>query len=400
MTKARKKRIMLIGAGVLIIAAVVYGFIPAPLPVETAVATVGSMRVIIEEEGETSVKRHYAVTAPVAAYARRIELEPGDEVVAGQPLVQLEPPRSPMLDPRSAAQAAARVDGAAAAAALAEERVGLTVRELQRMKRLFEAGSVTASRLEQAETELEQARAAHNKARAELTAARAAVYDLWPVDSTLTPDSSAPAAPGRVTRILRSPAAGRVLAVHRRSEGHVQPGEPLLDIGDTDLLEVHVPVLSRDAVRITGGTGVELDRWGGDELLEATVTRVERQGRVVVSALGVEERRVKVVAELVSPPELRRTLGSGYRVLARFVVWQDDAALQIPTGALFRSHEGWAVFVAEDKRAVRREVTVGRQSGLTAQVTSGLAEGDTVIVHPPSELKDGDRVEPGQRAAR
>jgi len=182
--------------------------------------------------------------------------------------------------------------------------------------------------------------------------------------------------------------------VHRRSEGHVQPGEPLLDIGDTDRLEVRALVLSQDAVRLGPGTRVEVDRWGGDQVLEAVVTRVERQGRAVVSALGVEERRVAVTAELISPTEAHRNLGSGYRVLARFVLWEDEAVLQAPTGALFRSNDGWAVFTVRDGRAVRREVAVGRQSGLTSQITSGLSEGDTVIVHPASGIEDGVRVTP------
>lgn len=392
MTKAKKKRVMLIAAAVLVVGVVVYGFIPGPISVETAAVTVGPMRVIVEEEGETSVRHTYTVTSPVAAYARRIRLEAGDEVISGQPLVELEPPRSLVLDPRSAEQAVERVRSAEATVAQAEARAGYVVSERERVRRLHEGGSVPANRLEHAEMEATVALAALDAARAELAAARAAARDR---ESDLE-RAATPA--GRVSRVVRSPADGQVLRLHRRSEGHVQPGEPLLEIGDIEQLEVRVSVLSQDAVRIVPGTPVELDRWGGDELLAATVTRVERQGQVVVSALGVEERRVAVVAELDSPIEQRPGLGSGYRVLARFVVWQDDAVLQVPTGALFRGSDGWELFVVEDNRAVRRAVGVGRQAGLTAQITSGLAEGEVVVVHPPSELSDGARVDSRRRA--
>ncbi|HEX2207150.1 MAG TPA: HlyD family efflux transporter periplasmic adaptor subunit, partial [Longimicrobium sp.] len=196
-----------------------------------------------------------------------------------------------------------------------------------------------------------------------------------------------------VRDVLRAPAAGRVLAVHRRSEGYVGPGEPLLEIGDPERLEVRADVLSQDAVRIRPGTPVLLEQWGGDAPLRAVVWRVEPQGFTEVSSLGVEEQRTAVVAGLVTPPAVwASALGSGYRVLARFVVWEGRGVLQVPTSALFRAGDGWAVFVVEGGRAVRRPVAVGRQAGLAAQVVSGLREGETVVVHPGNELEDGVRV--------
>jgi HlyD family secretion protein len=113
-----------------------------------------------------------------------------------------------------------------------------------------------------------------------------------------------------------------------------------------------------------------------------------------VSALGVEEQRVPVRANLTSPAGEWAGLGSGYRVLARFVIWEGDDILQIPTSALFRSESGagWEVFAVENGRAARRAVQVGQQAGLTAQMLDGLTAGDEVVVHPPNELADGSRV--------
>ena len=151
--------------------------------------------------------------------------------------------------------------------------------------------------------------------------------------------------------------------------------------------------MSQDAVRITPGMRVVLEQWGGEDSLEATVTRVEQQGNEVISALGVEEQRVQVIAELTSQKEKWGALGSGYRVLARFIIWEEDNVLQVPTSALFREDENWAVFVVEDGMANRRSVSVGQQTGLSAQILEGLSEGDTVIIHPGDAIDDGKEVE-------
>src|SRR5690625_904470 len=378
MTQPTRKQLVLIAAATLIIIALIYAFLPGAERVEVATVTSAPLQVTVEEEGETHVQEHYLITAPVAAWLRRVTLDPGDAVSAGDLLVELESPRSAMLDPRTETEAEARVEVAEASLQQAEALAEQAIRERERVERLAKAGSATPQQLEQARAEEARAVAARQVARGELTAARAG----------LEGGSGA----GRVTRRLTAPAEGRILAIHRRSAGHINPGEPILELGDTDLLEVRAEVLSRDAVRIRPGMRVFLDQWGGEEQLQATVTRVERQAREVVSALGVEERRVQVVASLDSPPEAWQNLGSGYRVLARFVIYDDEDALQIPTGALFRIEEGWAVYVVEDDRAAYREVEAGYQTGLMAQILEGLSEGEVVIVHPDAAIEDGVQV--------
>lgn len=396
MKRPSRKRIILIGAGVLLVVALVLGFLPDPVPVQTAVAQRGPLEVVVEEEGETRVVQRYVVSSPVPAFARRIDLEVGDPVAQGQPLVRLEPPRSPILDPRARAEAASRVQSAGAAVQRAQEQVHAAeagaqraVAERDRIERLAAGGSATQQAVEQAVAaaaeavaNVEAARAGLDAARADLTAARAAL-DIASGTGALT-----------VQEVLRAPAAGRVLAVHRRSEGQVNAGEPLVEVGDTERLEVWSDVRSQDAVRIRPGTRVLLDDWGGDIPLEAVVQRIEPQGFTAVTALGVEEQRVPIVAGVQSDLEVwEEVLGAGYRVLARFVVWESDDVLQVPTSALFRYGEGWAVFVIEGGRAVRRPITVGQQSGLAAQVVDGLEEGERVIVHPSNTIADGVRVD-------
>jgi HlyD family secretion protein len=175
----------------------------------------------------------------------------------------------------------------------------------------------------------------------------------------------------------------------------VTPGDTLLVIGDARNLEVHVDVLSEDAVRMHPGTRVSIEQWGGPKPLEAVVRRIEPQGFTKVSSLGVEEQRVNVIARLTSPPEEWARLGAAYRVLARFIIWEGSSVLQVPASALFRvgDGKGWAAFVVEGDRARRRAVTIGHEAGLRTEVLSGLKEGDVVILHPGNAVQDGGRVE-------
>lgn len=367
MIKLSRKNIIFIVIGVLVLAAVVYGFRPEPIPVQTAVVVRDSLRVTVEEEGRTQVAERYVLSSPVAAVARRIDVEVGDSVARGQPLVYFDPPRPALLDARTRAEAQARVEAAEAVAERARK-------ERRRVERLAEEGSATHQMLEQA---IADAR----RATANLAAARAALQ------AHETSGANAPT-------VLRAPVTGRVLAVHRSSGGPVRPGEALIEVGDVDGLEIHIDVLSQDAVRIEPGTRVLIEQWGGDAVLEAIVDRVEPQGRTDVSSLGVEQQRVTIVAHVPSPPAQWREVGVGYRVLARFIVWEGSDVLQVPTSALFRTEDGWAVFVIEAGTAERRRLRVGHQAGLSAQILSGLKAGDVVILHPGNEIDDGARVEP------
>jgi HlyD family secretion protein len=381
--KITRKRAVLAGMGLLVLAAMVYLFLPEPEVVQTATVRRGPLQVTVEEEGEIRVVDRYVITAPVAGFMQRMDLEVGDPVEAGQVMARFEPLRSILLDPRSRTEADARLTAARAGLAQAEAVAAQAEADLGRLTRLQERGAATPQALEQAQAEAVRAQAALEAARAELRAAEAALSDGGSSPSLWARD------------VVRAPAAGRVLAVHRRSEGPAVPGEPLVEIGDTERLQVEAEILSTDAVRIRPGSRVILDQWGGEHTLEATVTQVDPQGVTRVSALGVEERRVRVVADMVSGPEDYRGLGPGYRVLARFVIWEDPDALQVPTAALFRQGEGWAVFLADEDRVALRPVEVGREAGLWTQVLGGLAEGEVVIVHPGNDVEDGARIRVG-----
>ena len=360
-------------------AAVVYGFIPRPVLVETASVNRGPLRVTVEEEGKTRVKDRYVISAPVPGVVCRIELEVGDPVRKGEMVAELEPQLSDVLDPRSRAQAEAQVATTQAALRVAQENVQAAVAEadyagaeLARLKPLYKDGNISRGTLDQAQAE---ARRTQAKRRSAEFAVEVASFELEAARTALgySAAEDTPEPPEKV--VIKAPVQGRVLKVHQESECLVNPGQPLLEIGDPRALEVEVDVLSADAVRIQPGTKVLLERWGGEQPLEGRVRVVEPVGFTKVSALGVEEQRVLVIADIISERDRWERLGDGYRVEASFVLWEAEHVLQIPSSALFRYADGWAVFVVEDGRARLRLVELGQRSGLTAEITARACYG-------------------------
>lgn len=379
-----------------VIGAVIYGFLPKPVPVEIFKVTRGMMMVTVEEEGKTRVKDRYVISSPVSAFMRRINLDVGDIVKKGQVIAELEPVRSAALDPRSRAEAEAVVSSKEASLKAAEESARAVSAQaeyakanLQRMIKLYEAGYTSKDSLEQAESEA-------NRADANLLAAQAAVkaarYELERSRAAIGHTPSDGAKNYGKPVLLRSPVDGRILKKYRESESTVNAGEPLVDIGDTSNLEVKAEVLSSDAVKIQKGTPVIFERWGDESTLSGKVKIVEPAGFTKTSSLGVEEQRVLVIADIISLPESWQRLGDGYRVDARFIIWEGRDILQMPASVLFRKGDGWAVFVVRNNKAYLTEVKIGHHNGLAAEVISGLKEGDMVIAHPDETVKDGVRI--------
>jgi len=378
--------------------AIVYGFMPKPVPVDLVKISRGPLKVTVEEEGKTRVQDRFVVSAPVTGSIRRIKLDVGDRVQKGQTLVELEPLKSNLLDPRSRAAAEATVSSAEASLKVEEERARAaaadaeyTQRNLERIKKLFEGGYVARDVLEQAESgakraeaNLLSAEAAVKVARFELDKARTALRHSAAEDTRIQ---------DKIVTI-QAPVNGSILKIYRESEGVVQSGEALIDIGDPEKLEVKVEVLSADAVKIKPGTSVLFERWGGNSNLSGKVRVVEPAGFTKISSLGVEEQRVLVIVDIASFPKSGQNLGDGYRLEASFIIWEGKDVLQVPASALFRKQDGWAVFVVKNKRALKREVKVGQRTGLAAEILSGLAEGEEVISHPDNSIEDGTRVRP------
>lgn len=379
-----------------VVALLVLAFRPQPLRVEAGEVTRGTLQEAVEEEARTRVIDRFVISAPVAGYLQRVRFKAGHAVRAGDALLTIEPLPSEALDPRTRAAAEGRVAAAQAALRAAEQSAdaarasaGFAQSESERLSRLRASGQVSVDQAERAEAEARRAAAA---LRAEEHAVEVARYELEIARSALeySVAEARGEAPGSLT--VRAPVDGRVLRVLRESAGVVARAEPLLELGDPRALEVIAEVLSDQAVRIAPGTRVVLERWGGPQALEGVVRTVEPSGFTKISALGVEEQRVLVVTDFVSPPEAWESLGDGFRAEARFILWQGDDVLQAPASALFRARAGWQAFVLDGDRVRLRDVVVGRRGGLQVEVLEGLREGERLVVHPDETLVDGARV--------
>jgi HlyD family secretion protein len=181
-----------------------------------------------------------------------------------------------------------------------------------------------------------------------------------------------------------------VLAVPERSERVVTAGTPLVEVGDCARLEAVVDILTTEAGDVRVGALMLVEPWSDERPpLEARVRRVEPAAFTKVSALGVEEQRVNVVADFVTRPD---GLGDGFRIEARIVLWEGAEVLKVPSSALFRSGDRWAVFLVHEGRARLRTVEMGHRNPSEAEITAGLAEGDVVARHPSDRVADGVKV--------
>lgn len=380
-----RRRFLTWAVAIILAGALAWGLRPRPSPVETARASMGPLRVTVSEQGKTRIRQRYVVSAPVSGLLRRIPYKPGATIEAGRTVAAvIEPAPSSPLDPRSRALAEARRDAAAEVLQQAHAGHELSRAELERVRRMFEGGVVSAQALD-------NARAQETAAAREVAAAAGSLQQAQAeLEAASTVDAEGRAAPIEV----HSPVSGSVLHVFQESTRVVAQGTPLIEIGDPSDLEVVIEMLSRDGAAIGPGTPVELEQWGGAKPLDARVRLVEPAAFTKYSALGVEEQRVNVIANITSPPDLWKSLGDGFRVEARVVLWSADRVLKVPASALFRHGEGWALFVLRGGRALLTSVQAGHTSGVETEILGGLSPGDQVILYPGDRVSDNQRVEP------
>lgn len=387
-----------LGAG-LLVTLIIVGLWPKPLPVEIGTVRRGPLVVTVDEEGMTRVKNRYVVFSPVGGHLRRIDWKAGATVEAGKTvLAVMETSGADFLDARSQAQAEARVRTAEAALAVAaaqRERTKAAAKmfsdDLARSRQLYAQKALSTQELDLAQmratTAIQEERAAEfglQVAGFELQQARAVI------DRGAAASSTAAAEPLTIT----SPVNGRILKVYQESARVVPSGFPLVEIGDPTDLEVRIEMLSRDGVAVQPGARVLFEQWGGSEPLAGRVRLVEPSAFTKISALGVEEQRVYVIADFTDPIEKRTTLGDNFRVEARVVIWEGADVLHAPAGGLFQRGSTWRAFVLEGGRTQLRDVTVGRSNGIETEVIAGLREQERVVVYPNDAVTEGSRVRP------
>ncbi|NTW55668.1 MAG: efflux RND transporter periplasmic adaptor subunit [Chlorobiaceae bacterium] len=375
-----------IGAIALLLACIVLFLVlrPAPLPVDSDVVIKGPLQVLLEGEGVTRVSERYVISSPVTGSIERITLEEGDSVRKGTPVASVLPAA---LDARDFREASLRAGSGRAAydeAVSRERSVTLNLeqanRRAERFKNLYREGAISRESFEIAEKEAGVLRREADAARSGAAAAR---YNFEALESRVDSRLSSKS----VT--VFSPADGKVLRVHEKSQRVVAAGAPLLDLGDPSAIEIVIDVLSSDAVGVRPGCRVIVSDWGGQSDAEAVVMKIEPAAFTKTSALGIEEKRVNIIAGL---KKYEPRLGDNFRVQAKIVLDEKQNVVQVPVSSLFRGKTSWEVFVLENGRAVLRHVDIGMRGIWRAEVVKGLMPGDRVVVHPTNELQDGMRV--------
>lgn len=400
------KRIVAIAVLGLIAAGLAWFAWPRPLLVDLAMVAKGPIEVTADDDGKTHVRHIYTVSAPIAGKVLRIShplgergpsLHVGDEVVANQTVVALMQPTLPsFIDVRSRDQLQAEVLAADAAIQQQEAEVqrieaalDFSRTEFQRAQTLSRTQTISAQAFDKAKFDVANNEAALASAKAQADMRRAVRVSL--AARLMDPASTAPSAEATCCVRVLAPTNGRVLKIIQDSEATVLPGAPLVDIGDPLDLEIVADLLSIDAVQIKAGAAVRIDGWGGPPI-GGKVVRVDPAGFLKVSALGIEEQRVRVTIDFVDPPEVWSKLGHDYRVVVHVAIGSADNALGVPVSALFRKGNEWALFTVENGRARTSVVKIGHRNNRFAEVLDGIAEGAQVITHPSDRIQDGTRV--------
>src|SRR5262249_7758949 len=331
---------------------------PRPSLVDIATVARGPMEVTVDDDGKTHVRHIYTVSAPVAGRVMRIShpmseqgpsLHVGDQVTANETIVALMQPTAPsFIDVRSHDQLEAEVLAADAAIQQQEAEVrrleaalDFSRTEFQRAQTLSRTQTISAQAFDKAKFDVTTNEAALASARAQVDVRRSLRASL--AARLIDPTNLAASAESACCVRVLAPASGRVLKIVQDSEAVVLPGAPLVDIGNPFDLEIVADLLSTDAVQIKVGAPVRIDGCGGTSI-RGKVVRIDPAGFLKVSALGIEEQRVRVTIDFLDPPEAWSRLGHDYRVVVHVTTWSEEDALTVPVSALFRKGDDWALF--------------------------------------------------------
>lgn len=391
MTHAYVKRGIWISIGLVLVAGLVWALRPAPLLVEVASVTRGTVRATLSGDARTRVKALYSLTAPVDGELERVVFEPGVALAKDAVVARIRPVAPRPLDARSRAEALAAVVSAReglARAEAAEKEAEVAVEhadsKLARTRQLAQSGAVPQADLEHggheaqmAARSLESAQALVRQARADLARASAVAAPVSRPDGTPIVE-------------VRAPIQGQILRVLRESAGPIVAGTPLVEMGDVRGLEIVADLLSSDAASVSTNALATIASWGKGAPLAARVRRVDPAGFTKVSALGLEEQRVRVILDLLNPPP--PGLGHDYRVDVAITTWEGADVLRAPSTALFRVNDKWCAFVIREGRARLVNLTTGASDANWTVIERGLSLGDKVLPMPSDAISDGTAV--------
>ncbi len=380
-----KKRILQFSFLLLLLGGLAWIFIPSPIAVQVDEARIGSFSATIEAEGITQARQRVVIWAPVAGVPQRMPLAVGSPVVVEQIVARLIPDATSFNDPQRLQFLRERVATAQAAKnhllALREQTAAVVS---QARENLGEADRLVATGTEKA-LQREQAQIAMKLIFKELesmdAAARSMTHDIAAAESALAE------AKGEVPPewVMRAPVSGTVLSV-AESGSRVGLGASLIEIGNPADLEVNVEIPASDAVQVSAGQYVQLKL----ERLDALSGRVRRVD--VMPTVAEAPAKARIAIEFIARPTKLKALGDKQTVQARITLVTIDHVLKISSKSLIQDGQESAVYVIEDGRARKRNITLGARDEDTIVVEGGLKEHDRLIMSPGPNIKEGVRV--------
>ncbi len=367
--------VVAIGIGVILLT------LPEAVQVDVCMVDVGPIEQSVVFDGRVRIATKKLVAVPVTSVYRPEAYEPGDTVEVGDVLgwyrvIQLDERAERELRQRelahqdilSSAQSQRDMMIVSAKQAQLDE---------QRAERLFRSGAIPL-------TELERIRLHHDQLLHELRAAQLRIDQIMHEGAALHAGFAAALSKGLA---ICSPMRGIILRKHVDVERMLAAGTGIFEVGTFDTVDVEADVLSAEAELLKHGMDANIKR-GASGDVNARLVRIEPSAFTKLSALGIEEQRVKILLR----PLKQIDLGEGFRATGRIILWRKHQVLRVPSNAIVIDDTDTSVFTVQRGKAQKQRVRLGVRSRDHVELVDGIEKGTTVIVNPPSSLRSGSPV--------
>jgi RND family efflux transporter MFP subunit len=347
-----------------------------PVAVQTTAVSTQEWPASYEATGTVRARTTTTISSKVMGYVQQVNVQVGDHVREGQPLITLEV-RDLDVSVRRAEAGRAEVESAIPelenATAAAKANLDLAQTTFKRMEELAAKKSISNQEFDEASARLKAAQANYEMTRSRRTQLNSKMAQ---VDQEV-----------RAAGIMRdyaklaAPFSGVVITKTVEPGNLATPGAPLLTIEQDGLYRLEASVDESKLASVRVGQAVEA-------VIEASDRKVNARVVEIVPSVDAASRSYIVKLDLPSMPQLR----TGMFGRAIFPLGMEKV-VAIPVAALMDRGQLQSVFVVEDGVAHTRLVTTGRRTKDGVEILSGLNAGEKVVLPLPPGLQDGARVE-------